>query len=189
MVIHALVLGDSYIRRLGDFVSDLNNGFVNFGFDGTELQVHCYGVGGGTIYTGVKSIQRHLNVVHDYQPHYIFIHIGGNDISDGSDPKTTAHDVVTFSRMLLTSYSPQHVLLGQGLPRFHDDGSFNHKIRIFNEELERSLPPSDAIKLWKHRGFFKAPEALYHHDKIHLNPHGMWKFARSIRSAIGVHHR
>lgn len=88
MVSYVLVMGDSYVHRLDDFTNNLDNGLVNLGFDGTRLQVSFCSVGGGTLYPGRRSLQRHLEVIDRYNPRSIFLHLGGNDLSNGCDPCT-----------------------------------------------------------------------------------------------------
>ena len=76
-----LVYGHSFIDRLDRFTSASKNGWLNLGLDGTELQSRCYGVPGGTVNAGPKSLQRHTRIVESYMPDAVFLQIGGNDLS------------------------------------------------------------------------------------------------------------
>ena len=74
------------------------NGWLNLGFDGTKIQVEFAGLGGGTSRPGPKCIQREdfLCIVAQYQPHTIFLQIGGNDLQKESDPMKLARDIISF---------------------------------------------------------------------------------------------
>lgn len=92
--------------------------------------------------------------------------------------------------MVLEAYdSVTRIVIGQLLPRFNDDGTYNDKMVVTNCELQRLIQQENTVVLWKHRGFWKDSEQLYASDKIHLNSVGMKKYVQSVRSAIGANKR
>ena len=76
---HVLVLGDSFIRRLREFVLGATQHFsINFYL--THLAViKCHGIGGHTI---TKTIQHDLHVVESFNPDIVIIQLGSNDLID-----------------------------------------------------------------------------------------------------------
>ena len=55
MVHRVLIFGHSFVHRLDSFLYENRGlGWYNLGFDGTEIQVEFFGLGGGTLHPGLK---------------------------------------------------------------------------------------------------------------------------------------
>jgi hypothetical protein len=69
-------------------------GWYNLGVDGTEIQVEFVGIGGGTLRPGPKCIRREncMHIINSFNPHSIFLQIGGNDLSRENIPEKLVRD-------------------------------------------------------------------------------------------------
>ena len=190
---YAVVYGHSYVRRLGDYIDDMGNNFTNFGFDGTRLQVLCSGVGGGKVYPGRKSLQASVNTaaLSEYEPHICFLQAGENDINIDTFNTETATKLATalinFAAFLQHSFSINHIIIGQLLPRM--TSGFTRCVVEVNKALQQQLATNDhtCIHFWHHRGFWQDPSQLFSRDGVHFNDKGTMKYAKSVRAALGTH--
>lgn len=189
MVDKVLIFGHSFVHRLESFVNtNRSTGWFNLGLDGTDIQVEFYGLGGGTLRPGPKSIQRrkHLSVISSYQPSSMFLQICGNDINAYTDTDKLARDAVSFADFLLTGYDLRHVVLGQLLPRFSSGSWYNEKVCEVNNSIAKLLEGKPHITFWHHRGLWKNAHSLIGTDRVHLtDDEGMLIYAKSVRAAIG----
>ena len=188
-----LILGSSYVRRLGFFVHqpDWASDLLNLGFPPSQVSFRLEGISGGTIYPGVKSIQHRLPLIGSFAPDVVFLQIGGNDLDRvNACPSNIAQALMSFANMLITVYQVKRVLIGQVFYRFHDNGQFNLKTKALTAHLKLLLRHNEntQIFLWTHKGgFWNSPAHLYAGDKVHFNSAGLRKQATSVRTAIGHH--
>lgn len=185
-----LILGHSFVRRLEDF-SQSEEGWLNLGFDVTDIDLSFIGIGGGTIRRGTKCIvnKGHMDAINVIQPHAIYLQIGGNDLSNyDCKPATLSKDIMAYADFLLQGYGVQHVIIGQLLPRFSRrcPSDYNQKVIEVNSELIRLCSQSCDVSFWHHRGFWKDTRLLIDRDGVHLNKRGLLKYAKSVRASIGI---
>ena len=191
MVRRALIFGHSFVHRLESFAYDNHAvGWFNLGLDGTDVQVEYFGLGGGTLRPGPKSVQRQecMDIIDSYEPHTVFLQIGGNDVSKDTIPEKLARDIISFANYVITSYSVSHVVIGQLLPRYSErtEVGYNDTIISVNKILEKSVLGSNTdITYWKHYGLWKDTPSLLLPDQVHLNDEGMFVYAKSVRAAVG----
>ena len=139
---HVLIYGHLFVDRLDKFSNYPGNKWQNLCLDGTEIQVSCYGVPGGTLNPGPKSIQRHSDIVLSTCPDAIFLQIGGNDLSDPLvNPHTLAVNIMSFAHYLITVFNVNHVIIGQLLFRFSR--------RCPNDYNERVISVNDRLPSWQ----------------------------------------
>ena len=194
MVRRALVFGHSFVHRLESFVHDNSNrGWLNLGLDGTDVQVEFFGLGGGTLRPGPKCVQRQefTDIIANYNPHCVFLQIGGNNLYAEPEPHKLARDMIVFADYIINCYQVNHVVIGQLLPRYSGSSevNYNSKVVEVNKTLRHNLQYRADITYWEHRGLWKNTPALLLRDKVHLNDEGMEKYAKSVRAAVGSESR
>ena len=91
-----LVLGDSFIRHLCQFLSGDSHHFsVDFKlFHRAFIQWH--GVGGRTV---SRTLELDLNVIESFHPEIVIMQLGSNDLTD-SDPLHVGSAIKEFFRLL-----------------------------------------------------------------------------------------
>ena len=73
------LFGHSYIWRLQDFMTNNNEEYENFGFEGNEVSLLSVGEGGATVGPGPKCIEHFMSTVIHFHPHITYIHICENE--------------------------------------------------------------------------------------------------------------
>ena len=193
MAAEVVVFGHSFIRRLERY-SNGPNGWLNLGFDQSDLNLRFLGMSGGTLRRGRKCILSapFLRKLDSYHPRVVFIQAGGNDLSSKDCcPYELARDLVSAAEYLITGHGVRHVIIGQLLRRFSArcPPDYNVKVVEVNDHAKRMVARSSAcnnISFWHHRGFWRDTGVLLDADGTHPNSTGMRKYARSVRAAIGV---
>jgi hypothetical protein len=194
---NVLLIGHSYIRRLGEYMRTVP-GAGNLGFDDSEVTVHCFGKGGGTLRPGDqhRSVLNILSQSLSTQPAVIYFHMGENDLG------ILDHDQISSSIMSPSYYvssvcSSKHFICSELLPfpkfqqQFHCDpmavvGPVNTALSVAIEV--RGIAPSPgamAVKFWHHEiGVWNPTVDLFKDDRVHLNDAGMERYYRSVRAAV-----
>ena len=136
---------------------------------------------------GPKCIQREdfLCMVTQYQPHTIFLQIGGNDLDKERETLRLSRDIISFSNFLVTCYNVNHVIIGQLIPRYSGRTDNNEKVIAVNKQLQTAVLNLHNVSYWKHRGIWKDTQSLLRHDKVHFNHDGMIIYAKNVRAAVG----
>jgi hypothetical protein len=95
-----LLIGHSYIRRLGDYMRPVP-GAGNLGFDVDHVTVHCFGQGGGSIRPRDprRSVLNILSQALPTQTSVIFFHMGANDRRFRSRADCKCHNVFILLRV------------------------------------------------------------------------------------------
>lgn len=90
----------------------------------------------GTLRPGRKCIQRQdsMQIISEFNPHCVFLQIGGNDLSREPDAAKLARDIVIFADYIIRCYEARHVVIGQLLPRSSDMPEQNF-IYTFNSKV------------------------------------------------------
>ena len=73
-----LVLGDSFIRRLREFVLGAPQHFSVYFHLTHRVVIKWHGIGGRTI---TKTIQHDLHVIESFNPDIVIIQLGSNDLT------------------------------------------------------------------------------------------------------------
>ena len=174
-----LVLGDSFIRRLRQFVLGSPQYFsVNCHL--THLAViKWHGIGGCTV---TKTVQHDLHVIKSFKPDIIIIQLGSNDLTS----KTALHvgsSIDYFVRLLHYLYYVKVIYVCQTIMR-QGQSAFIHKAKLLTKYLQVVLEPVPYAHLRGHRSFWRPSHNIYVRDGVHLNCGGQGKFYRSLRGAI-----
>ena len=180
-----LILGHSYIRRLGEFTqeSTLPDVDKNFGLNPVEVSVDVAGFGGKTAYT----ITQELKVAGSREYHGVVLQLGGNDLCNTQNYTSVAASVIAVATFLRTGYGIRKVAICQAIRRTKVcDAGYNGRVVLFNIALEEKLASQlhVGITMWKHRGFWNTNVDFQHRDGVHLNDYGQYKYYKSIRGAI-----
>ena len=175
----ALVLVDSFIRRLHEFVlGDPQHFSVNFHFMHRAV-IKLHGIGGRTI---TKAIQHDLHVIESFNPDIVIIQLGSNDLtSETALPVGSAID--DFVRLLHDVYHVQVIYVCQTIMLLHQS-AFNRKAKLLTKYLRVVLEPIPYAHFWGHRGFWRPSNNISVRDGVYLNLKGQKKFYRSLRGAI-----
>ena len=173
------VVGDSYVRRLGEFVSTYGSPNLDL-----NAEVRYFGRG-GTSLLGAKSFIPELDAALRLPLQALFINVGSNDIGHRS-PDDIATALVSAASYELTSDDTLHVIIGQvhyrsvsSYPRFaRDCATVNRLVRI--AVAERNDPRLSFAII---RGL-KRPPPTYFRDGIHYSSPGQRLFRRGVRAAF-----
>lgn len=184
MVASVVLLGHSFIRRLRDFTSQ-NADVWNLKLNPEVLQLSFRCQGGLTLPRLIHE-RADLYNFQGHPPSIVYLQIGGNDLS-ARDPEEVVRDLLSFASYLHEGVGTPLIIVGQLLLRSPNvvGQRYNDKVitcnKLLNEQLVLNNIPG--IIFWKHRGFWNS---LHHisHDGVHLNQEGLWKYYRSVRSAI-----
>ena len=174
-----LVLGDSFIRRLGLFLSrDSHHFSVDLKLSHRAF-IKWHGVGGRTV---SKTLHLDLNVIESFRPEIVIMQLGSNDLTD-SDPLHVGSAIEDFVRLLHDTYGVKVVCVCQTIMR---QGAvvFNRKAKLLTKYLRVVLEPIPYAIFWGHRGFWRPSQNFYARDGVHLNSFGQEKYHRSLRGAI-----
>ena len=133
-----LILGQSFIRRLRDFiVKNAPDYHLNLNLTGS-VAVQWHGVGGRTI---AKVRQFDLGEVLRFRPDIVFLLIGTNDLAQlGMSPLTVGLAIEDFVRLLHDEYGVRLICVGQTIRR-HLVGNFNNDVQLLAQYLKTVLEP------------------------------------------------
>ena len=184
---HVVLIGHSFIRRLGEFMDD-NRDRANLNLDPNRVTVHCFGLGGASFRAGSKCIVHYVNTVMSqltFNPTVVFLHVGENDIMSAS-PNSLCDNLQSLIHQLSVVYRVPVTVVGQLLPfPVLNSPSWRSSLIAVNLALERAYRRNRKILYWKHRGGFWNPSRdLYLRDKVHLDKTGQLIYWRSVHRAV-----
>ena len=183
----ALILGHSYIRRLGNYCSHPRQ--RNLALDPHEYTVSFHGIGGAR----VAALWDELGRIAAQKPDVLILQIGGNDLST-SRAENVAHNIIQFVEYVAHHFDIAKIFVCELLPRIsvpHFTHHYNFvAVPCTNEILRahfkfnqtQSIPQA---RFWYHgRGLCTLRPDYYLPDGIHLNDRGMYRYFKSIRGAV-----
>lgn len=181
----ALVLGDSFVRRLGKFI---DNGQPN-GLYRRDLQlvytseVDIFGTGGRTV---DKTVRFDLDAIRSSAPDVVVLEMGSNDACEqDDDAETIASSVVALTELLISECKLPFIVVCQFLPRRHPPfEEYNDRVRQINALVSKALLHLKQVKSWRHRGLIYPSAEIYLAAGIHLNEGVSRAVYRSYRGAI-----
>ena len=174
-----LILGNSFMRRLREFISSHSNDFnVNFRL-AESVVTRWHGVGVRTV---AKTLQFDLPVVSSFGTDIVIFQLGSNDLVTFS-PLHVGSIIEDFVRLLHASYGVKLVCVCQTLRR-DNAPVFNSKVGLLTRYLRVLLEPLPYAIFWGHRSFWKARANFSAPDGIHLNGLGQYKLYKSLRGAV-----
>ena len=182
-----LILGDSHVRRLHDFIRappTCYESCVDTSVEATT-DITFHGVGGRS----VKNISRlDLPVVQELLPHVIILMVGGNDLCDPkTSPLKVASDIHDLAMRLLHTDACYMVFVLSIPPRASYPAvnpTFIERVDECNKILHQLLDSEEEVYYWKIRGLHNPTVDIFTQDGIHLNGRGSYKLYRSVRGAL-----
>ena len=107
------LFGHSYIWRLQDFMTNNNEEYENFGFEGNEVSLLSVGEGGATVGPGPKCIEHFMSTVIHFHPYITYLHIGENEF------RSTHHDHPSLIASRISDLVRRLWILVKFLPVLH----------------------------------------------------------------------
>ena len=178
----ALLLGHSFVRRIGEFV-DRSEAGEQYRRDfnlANVCVVDIFDVGGRTV---DKTIRFDLATIRSTAPNVLVFDLGTNDVCDiVCDAETVALSLVAFTELLLTDFYLKFIVVCQILPRkCQPFAGYNDRVNQVNTLVSEALQNIPRTKFWQHRGLIYATTDKYSYDGIHLNDAGQRALYRSYR--------
>lgn len=172
-----LVVGDSYVWRLRDFVASKS--------DAEQLLfIRFFGEGGASLFGSRKRfipILDHALASGSFD--FIYFNVGSNDVGNVPAVKI-ATALLALAHYVRASYPSIVIAVGQ-LHFRHRQCMFNGAVRIINDLLHREIAAlgDPRVTFVRVRGLYKPPPSFYC-DGIHFNHKGQQCLLRAIRKAI-----
>jgi lysophospholipase L1-like esterase len=180
MVLRVLVFGDSFVRRLQDY---LHSEFVyNLDIDAEKVCVEFYGFGGLTI----SRAEQYRTEITNRRPDVIILLLGANDLDKRDniyhrDIRLIAADVVDFANQLLHITRRVYVF-----PAYHRLtprlSAYEDFLPRFNETIDRICKNLYGIKFCALKNLTRDWPQYLLTDGIHLTHEGNRKYC--IRGAV-----
>ena len=188
-MMNVLLVGHSFIRRLGysiDHSADLK---TNFGLGINQCVVHFYGVSGGTLQK-LKNDRNFIQNINSVRPSVIIVQIGGNDLcSPCIRPEVFTCELIEWFKSLQEQFIfLKNVVICELFirrkPRFIDAQTYEIRRVIVNRMLKNMLEVQDNMVFWRHLRLMQSPMDILDKDGVHLSALGTKKFYRSLRLAL-----
>lgn len=175
------LVGDSYIRRLRDFLCDTSQ---DLDFPTTRIRFLCEG---GSSLFGKKPIQPLLDQALASDLSLLLLNVGSNDVGSSPSEKIITA-LLSLARYSLCASRQCIVIVCQlhhrsrPPPHFSE---FNDTISAINASLQDTIRSQahPRIRFARLRGLFK-PSASYYCDGVHYADVGSQLFLRGVRSAL-----
>ena len=176
-----LLLGHSYIRRLGQFM-EASPAFESLGFQGQQVQVFYFGLGGARLSVGTAFNHCDLENALSCKPHVVYIHLGCNDLKITTAEEISAR-LIDLATYISSKPGVRIVCVSQIFP-FPSTVQFLESIKKVNDSVKTKFSDVENIIYWRHRGFWKPEENLFLDDQTHLNLEGRHRYWTSVRFAV-----
>jgi len=182
--VNVVLLGHSYIRRLGEYTPGIPDG-ANLGLSDIKVTYVCQG--GMTLRSrgGNRWIRDHLTEVTSSRPSVIVLHIGENDL--GSLPASEVVGKILQLTWDLRRDNRCPVYVTQLLAWPCHSPQTLLDVEEINTELLHTWPTP---YFWRHlkSGLNSRSPDMF--EGVHLSLSGMEKYYQSIRTCIGraIHH-
>ena len=166
MRLRALVVGDSFVNRLRDFIRKQNK-CPDFGLK--AVTVSLKGIGGAAV---PKLEQWPPSWVEECQPHLTIFLVGGNDLEQ---PQLQVWDVADRLERLVDHHVATYGIMGAGvcciLDRSHFPQvvpSYPSRVRVYNKYIKVVFKNKARVRYWRH-ACIVAVEGLLIRDGVHLS--------------------
>lgn len=184
IIMEIAVVGDSYVRRLGDYTQLLGRKNLNL----PDICSSCtfFGRGGASLY-GRKPVREILKIALQIGPRGLYLNIGSNDLCNkGIDPATLARDIIHLAEEAMQSCEDMFIIIGQISKRAAPpDELYNDRVTRCNTELIKLVKQVRCRRLTFGviRGLCQ-PKQEDFEDGIHYSKTGSIKFYKGIRGAF-----
>lgn len=188
-----VLLGSSYIRRLGDFIASSDEPDVRLDFElnrqfASEFRVSFHGIGGA----GIREVLNCASAVITNSPNHVSIavlHAGGNDINGRTDAVRLATQIAAGANFIHVGLGVEQVLISQLF--FRDRAcipNYNDVVLSVNHAISKKVKENQVagVVFWRHGGFWEPSvrASLMHRDGVHFNNSGNSKFYKSLKTGL-----
>lgn len=183
--VRVLILGSSHVHHLNNAMYNPRKHRIQPSFNLYDVDVRFWGIPG----MRARDLNRHSWVVTTFQPHVVYLQIGGNDLDDGIGPEVVGDMVVSFAEWMIKSAGVVSVVVGEFFPRLITRNvevtSYNVRVSTVNDYVETCLESCPSCMLWRHKRMFPPVDILLKtRDGVHLNDVGNERWFKSIRGAL-----
>lgn len=148
-------------------------------------RIRFCGISGGKTTTMINhgTVQNFLQ----HPMERVFLQIGGNDISEMSNPYQIVSSIDTLVNRARQVPGVEHLIVGSLFQRFKtrgtDPATYENQRLIINQELQRLYRDDDTVKFWRLKKLQFVSEGHFI-DGVHLKPQQVPKFVQNIKSAL-----
>lgn len=181
-----LILGNSIVWRLEDFIRHNANNYISLDFKlGFTIDVAWKGIVGRTIQ---QALEHDMAFIRNFQPDIVVIALGTDDLADPyNTTQSISREMRQLVRRLHRSAGVQHIIVGQvlelaALPMYVPN--FNERVYYLNRQLDISMRSLAYATFWFHQPLTHNDRALLQPNGACLNTHGNLMLYFSLRSAI-----
>ena len=180
-----LCIGDSHIRRFGDFVGLDRPASQIFEIAGLP-PVYFFGVSGGSV-TRQNQLESFKAAIDYYKPTNLIVFLGGNDLDSREDStEVTIHKLIAYLTHLKQYANLNDITVLKFIPRRSTRSVaaeiYNNRVIEANRLLKDHCPRS-GLHYWRSRGFTNSATNILS-DGVHLNVVGQNKLFREIRGIL-----
>ena len=183
------IIGHSFVRRLQSYVNQ-DDSKRNLGLTYTSHQVAMRGGGGRRI----SHLQQEFAFIGHMQPEVVLIDIGTNDLDSLRKPvQVLARELFQVAATLRDRYNVKLVVICEVFYRTpvgryaSSNPNFNELVHEFNQTCKTYAASASHvfrnIHFWHHSGLVHNWQQ-YIVDGVHFNELGLFKYFRSLRSAV-----
>ena len=157
----ALVLGDSFIRRLRKFVLVLPSILALISFFSNFAVIKWHSIGGRKV---TKTVQHDLHVIKSFK----IVHLGSNNLTSETALRV-GPSIYDFVRLLHNLYHVQVIYVCQNI--MHQGlSAFNHKAKLLTKYLRVVLEPVPYAHFWGHSGCWHPSNDKYTFAMVFISP-------------------
>lgn len=186
---NVLLVGHSFIRRLGRSIGHSSELLSNFGFSFHQCVVRFHGVSGGTLR---KLQEDHIfaEKIRPFRPKIIIVQLGGSDLCiPNTRPEVFACELKEWMETLMGHHGHiKHVFICELFVRRTTRGVNVHiyesRRTIVNKMLKALIDTEENMTFWRHLRLMNSPLDVLDKDCVHLIALGTNKFYRSLRLAL-----
>ena len=183
-----LVLGDSFVNRLDKYIEQ-HQALSNMGLSLPTRDIVFHGQPGLL----VDNLYHHLHVVRHLTPDIVLIHVGSNDLDNGTiSSGSLVQSLKRFAQHIKSVFGVRMVIILEVFFRarvcrgpWSSVSFLNNTIKQFNAQCKSLARTTTCPFLfWHHPGMVLAWEQYISQDGVHLNKQGLTKYYKSVRSAV-----
>ena len=156
--------------------------YKNLGFDPQQVDVRCFGIGGGRVVPGYKFIRDQVDLALGDDRTVFFIHIGENDLRscEADYISDWVHQLISY---LNSKPQVRFVCISQLLV-FPKQQQYRDKVVAINKAVSEICCSLPKFLYCRHKGFWdwKPEKNPFAADQIHLNEEiGLPKYWDSVK--------
>lgn len=184
-----LLVGHSFIRRLGRSIGHSSELLSNFGLSFHQCIVRFHGVSGGTLR---KLQEDHIfaEKIRSFRPKIIIVQLGGNALCiPNTRPEVFACELKEWMETSMGHHGHiKHAFICELFVRRTTRGvnvhTYESRRTIVNKMLKALIDTEENMTFWRHLRLMNSPLDVLDKDGVHLTSLGTKKFYRSLRLAL-----